>query len=105
MRNRQFIFDIDRKLVKLSSQQIIDCSWGSVGNHGCKGGHYAAALSWIFTHGISTDKSYGKYLGQVSNFIKTNTDTIEISIFFIGRYYKYLFSFLHFTKATKRKKS
>ena len=91
--------------MKLSSQQIIDCSWGSVGNHGCKGGHYAAALSWIFTHGISTDKSYGKYLGQVSNFVKTNTDTIGISIYFVGRYCKYLFSFLPFTKATNGKKS
>lgn len=91
--------------MKLSSQQIIDCSWGSVGNHGCKGGHYAAALSWIFTHGISTDKSYGKYLGQVSNFIKANSYTIGISIYFVGRYYKYLFPFYLFDKATKKQKN
>ncbi|XP_065665108.1 uncharacterized protein LOC100201231 isoform X3 [Hydra vulgaris] len=51
------------KLIEVSSQQLVDCSWG-YGNHGCKGGHYASALSWIFTHGVSTDKSYGKYLGQ-----------------------------------------
>ena len=50
--------------MELSAQQLVDCSWGT-GNHGCKGGHYAAALSWIYTHQISTDKSYGKYLGQV----------------------------------------
>ncbi|XP_057293045.1 uncharacterized protein LOC130621724 isoform X2 [Hydractinia symbiolongicarpus] len=51
------------RLVEVSPQQLVDCSWG-YGNHGCKGGHYAAALSWIYVHGISTDKSYGKYLGQ-----------------------------------------
>eukprot|EP00794_Sanderia_malayensis_P004561 gene4561-5158_t len=50
-------------LVELSSQQILDCSWGS-GNHGCKGGHYAAALSFLYLHGGATFDSYGKYLAQ-----------------------------------------
>ncbi|KAK3752750.1 hypothetical protein QZH41_018716 [Actinostola sp. cb2023] len=51
------------RLVELSAQQIIDCSWGS-GNHGCRGGFYNKALSWIYLHGIATAKSYGPYLAQ-----------------------------------------
>ena len=51
--------------MELSSQQILDCSWGS-GNHGCKGGHYAAALSFLYLHGAATLDSYGKYLAQVT---------------------------------------
>ena len=68
-------------MVRLSKQQLVDCSWGS-GNHGCKGGHYAAALSWVYVHGISTSKSYGKYLGQVSNWYPL-------------RHFKYLQNFLY----------
>ena len=63
-------------MVRLSKQQLVDCSWGS-GNHGCKGGHYAAALSWVYVHGISTAKSYGKYLGQVRSGLVCCNQLIE----------------------------
>ena len=53
-------------MVEISKQQIMDCSWGS-GNHGCRGGFPAKALAWIVRNGVATKKSYGPYLGQVSN--------------------------------------
>lgn len=52
------------QLIKLSEQQIVDCSWG-FGNKGCKGGYPYRAMQWIIKHGgIATRKSYGKYLAQ-----------------------------------------
>lgn len=51
------------RLVELSAQQIVDCSWGS-GNHGCRGGWYNKALSWIYLHGVAKAKNYGPYLAQ-----------------------------------------
>ena len=52
------------QLVELSAQQVIDCSWGS-GNHGCRGGWYNKALSWIYMNGVAKAKNYGPYLAQV----------------------------------------
>ncbi|XP_068681166.1 uncharacterized protein [Montipora foliosa] len=51
------------RLLELSAQQIIDCSWGS-GNHGCRGGWYNKALSWIYLNGVAEAKNYGPYLAQ-----------------------------------------
>ncbi|XP_078362424.1 uncharacterized protein LOC144646642 [Oculina patagonica] len=51
------------QLEELSAQQIIDCSWGS-GNHGCRGGWYNKALSWIYLNGVAKAKNYGPYLAQ-----------------------------------------
>ncbi|KAL3287775.1 hypothetical protein HHI36_002237 [Cryptolaemus montrouzieri] len=52
------------KLVRLSQQALIDCSWG-FGNNGCDGGEDFRVYQWMMKHGgIPTEDSYGPYLGQ-----------------------------------------
>ena len=54
------------KRIKLSEQQLVDCTWG-FGNRGCKGGYPYRAMQWIIKHGgIATAQSYGRYLAQVN---------------------------------------
>lgn len=60
--------------MELSAQQIIDCSWGS-GNHGCRGGWYNKALSWVYMNGVAEAKNYGPYLAQVR--LETGKRTYE----------------------------
>jgi hypothetical protein len=46
---------VTRKLVKLSSQELVDCVEL---NHGCKGGFVAVAFYYISNYGISLAKDY-----------------------------------------------
>ncbi|XP_054277059.1 digestive cysteine proteinase 1-like isoform X1 [Macrosteles quadrilineatus] len=52
------------RLVRLSQQALVDCSWGE-GNNGCDGGEDFRAYQWIMKHGgLPLEGEYGGYLGQ-----------------------------------------
>lgn len=48
--------------IRLSQQQLMDCSWG-FGNNACDGGEDFRAYAYIMKHGLSTEDAYGGYLG------------------------------------------
>jgi C1A family cysteine protease len=47
------------KMVKLSAQQIVDCSREVYRNHGCKGGTMVKSYKYIIEHGLMKDVDYG----------------------------------------------
>lgn len=51
-------------LVRLSQQELMDCSWGE-GNNACDGGEDFRAYQWIQKHGQTTEQQYGQYTQQV----------------------------------------
>ncbi|XP_002731907.2 cathepsin L-like peptidase [Saccoglossus kowalevskii] len=52
------------KLVRLSQQNLVDCSWG-YGNNGCFGGEQFRSYQWVMDNGgIASEEQYGPYLGQ-----------------------------------------
>lgn len=51
------------RLVRLSEQQLVDCSWNQ-GNNGCDGGEDFRAYEYVTKHGLASDEDYGAYLGQ-----------------------------------------
>ena len=53
------------KLVRLSQQELMDCSWGE-GNNACDGGEDFRAYQWVMKHGLTSEERYGQYLAAVS---------------------------------------
>ncbi|CAF1140553.1 unnamed protein product [Adineta steineri] len=52
--------------IRLSEQDLVDCSWG-FGNNGCDGGEDYRAYQYIMKHdGIAFEDSYGPYLQEDS---------------------------------------
>jgi len=51
------------RLVDLSEQSLMDCSWND-GNLGCDGGYDYAAYNWVIDHGIPAEEAYGGYKNQ-----------------------------------------
>lgn len=59
------------EMVRLSEQQMVDCTWkvrgvwNNSGNHGCHGGMAWKVFFWGRSNTIATSDSYGSYKGQV----------------------------------------
>ncbi|XP_059050128.1 digestive cysteine proteinase 3-like [Achroia grisella] len=51
------------RLLTLSNQALIDCSWG-FGANGCNGGTDTAAYQWMMEYGLPTEEEYGPYANQ-----------------------------------------
>ena len=59
-------FKSKRKLISLSEQQLMDCSW-EYDNYGCNGGKVDRAFDYVTNDGICTESDYS-YLGYVSSY-------------------------------------
>ncbi len=64
MLNPEFLWFQTGKLVRLSQQELVDCSWGEA-NNGCDGGEDFRAYQYVIKNGLQAEETYGSYLGQV----------------------------------------
>ncbi|XP_061192572.1 digestive cysteine proteinase 1-like [Saccostrea echinata] len=65
-------------LVRLSQQQLMDCSWGE-GNNACDGGEDFRAYDWIMKNGgLTSEELYGPYLAQDGMCNKTITPVAKL---------------------------
>lgn len=71
------------KLLKLSQQQLIDCSWNEL-NNGCDGGEDFRSYEYIMkAGGIATEDDYGHYLGVDGKcHDRTTKKSVKISGFY-----------------------
>ncbi|CAH1773564.1 unnamed protein product [Owenia fusiformis] len=67
-------------LVRLSQQQLMDCSWGE-GNNACDGGEDFRAYSYMMKNGgLATEDDYGPYMGQDGMCRSRNvTSTVKVT--------------------------
>lgn len=71
------------KLIKLSQQQLVDCSW-KFGNNGCDGGEDFRAYSYIKSvGGLASETDYGHYLGVDG---KCHDNEIKKTVNVVGHY-------------------
>jgi C1A family cysteine protease len=67
------------QLIRLSQQELMDCSW-NFGNNACGGGEAWRAYKWIMQRGgLSSAASYGNYLMQ-DGYCKANTSDVAVSL-------------------------
>ncbi|KDO29683.1 hypothetical protein SPRG_05635 [Saprolegnia parasitica CBS 223.65] len=58
------LFKAKNETIRLSQQNLIDCSWDE-GNNACNGGLDYQAYRWIIKHGgLETEATYGSYKNQ-----------------------------------------
>ncbi|CAH1182111.1 unnamed protein product [Phyllotreta striolata] len=70
------IFIKTGKLISLSEQALVDCSWG-YGNIGCEGGEDFRAYQWIKKHGgVPANAEYTHYSGENGYCIAENVTKI-----------------------------